>query len=293
MRTFTPLRVSTITCTATVGAGCVDLDAEFLAMRLVPLGLGLPGVLSVRSADAAATRPARLHVPGKTPFGVQLSMKVLPACASHRAMSVKLFKNGSIHVAGAATELAGRTACDCVAAALSAPARATDFRVRMVNSDVRASCPIDRSALFDHMRGVQETATYDPGVHAAVRLTLFFSKSGNPDLEDGVCRCVNHCGAKVAKRRTCVLVAVAVYASGCICLSASGCVKYARRGLAIVQARVVASDARPPSTIADRLAALVCKARATADAACGPGAAGRAPAARPASSPDRPRKPLS
>jgi hypothetical protein len=105
---FTPLRISTMTCSAAL-RGDVDLDALFDRIALVPddgISVGVVHVIDWRRTRA---RPEGSEF-GTRNFGKNVSVKL-----STGAANVKIFGNGGLQMTGIKTEAGGREAIQMVA----------------------------------------------------------------------------------------------------------------------------------------------------------------------------------
>jgi hypothetical protein len=220
---FTALNVSTMTCSAAVAVlVALDLDAVFDAVD-VDVDGGLAGVIN---QERTTSRPHGLKLGNR--FGTNVTMHVKVPGNLSKNINIKLFSNGCLQLTGAKTAADGLVACGVVADKLHAKgfildATFFDFRVRMINSDMRASQCINRAYLYEKWR--QEPLScivFDPLTYPALKLLQFFDATAPLDGQDGLCRCSKHCSTKSnAKHRRCAKVTAALFESGCIIITGS------------------------------------------------------------------------
>lgn len=205
MVSYTPIEVYTMTCTCSTDH--VD-DLERVSSTL-PIG---SIVLSCKSPSGATRGDHKRGREGS--FGHNMSCTLKVPCQG-RPIHAKLFKTGSIQIAGALTLEAAREAADalCDAVGLSSP---VDMRTRLLNCGLRASCRLNLERCRENMRSRGVRNEYDPDRYSAVKACVFFGRSAD---RENRCKCAVSCADKVSKNRLCRMVTASVFESGAILVS--------------------------------------------------------------------------
>lgn len=226
---YTPLKVSTMTWTAAVcstdSSGILDLSAIFKVLPMVTDDDVTPGIVHLLNEDRTQCRPDGLFLGKK--FGSNLTMRVRTG-TDKQMLNGKLFANGCVQLTGAKSSTDAAATCELISEALAATgaiSEATyfDLRVRMLNSDMRASKGIRRAYLYEKWRAETSSCiVFDPLTYPALKVLLFYDGNVGVGGQDGICRCSKHCSTKKnAKYRKCVKVTVSLFESGCIIVTGS------------------------------------------------------------------------
>lgn len=211
---MTDLVVYTITCTCSTTRPEGDLEALAATLPLSPDGVtSSSSPAGVRRGDA---RPRKARRGGS--FGYNMSCAVRVA-SQERTVHIKLFRTGSLQIAGALTVEAAYSAARLLTAVcgLDDP---VDMSVRMINSGFRAG-PLDLIKCRDLFRGRDVAVEYDPVRYSAVKVSFFYANSADraPAKDDGRCPCAVACGKKGRKHRRCDMVTVSIFAGGSVGVS--------------------------------------------------------------------------
>jgi hypothetical protein len=224
---FSALETYTMTCTCSTAAVAEDLEQLAATM---PLAADSVGVVSVKS-PSGRVRGASSKKPSKGAFGHHMSVTTR-VVEQRRPIHVKLFRTGSMQIAGAlSTEAAYAAALSlCRLCGLEDP---VDLSVRMINSGMRCSERLDMAACLSALRAAGIVTEYDPSRYAAVKASLFFAPD---ESAAGVsCLCTKSCATKRPKHRWCQMVTVAIFDSGAIGISGGSCWRHILRSEAIVK----------------------------------------------------------
>lgn len=205
MAEYSALEVYTMTCTCTTDE-VDDLDCVFAEL---PVGRTITSCKSPSGATRGNHKAGR-----KGAFGQNVSC-TLSVPSQDRPIHAKLFKTGSIQIAGAlslesAHEAAGAL---CAAAGISAP---VDMRTRLMNCGLRAGSRLNLARCRDAMRERGIRNEYDPDRYSAVKACVFFGRGSDGDNR---CACAVSCADKASKNRLCQMVTVSVFESGAILVS--------------------------------------------------------------------------
>lgn len=246
---FTELRVSTMTSSAAL-CGDVDLDALFDGIVVVPDDGETVGIWHAINWHRTCVKPEGAAFI-KSKFGMNVSVRLRLESGT---ANMKIFRNGGLQMTGIKTEESGREAAHLVAGivhglGLIEQSAAVDFRVRMINSDLRANRGLRRSQLYEAWRQEKDICiTFDPMTYPALKLMFFYAPNRPVGDQDGVCRCPAHCSTKLqAKYRKCLKVTVSLFESGCIIITGSIREEHARAVKDLVTAKLLAwQDTAPP-----------------------------------------------
>jgi TATA-box binding protein (TBP) (component of TFIID and TFIIIB) len=219
---FSDLRISTMTCSASL-RGDVDLDRLFEGLTIVPDNGSTLGISLAIDWRRTHAKPEGASFCARN-FGKNVTVKLWFGVGS--STNMKVFHNGGLQMTGIKTEAGGREASQYIAGVahdlgLVSERDAVDFRVRMINSDMRASVPLQRGLLYEAWRHERDLClAFDPLTYPALKLLYFFPPIGTE--KDGVCRCQVHCSTKLqAKHRRCLKATVSLFESGCIIITGS------------------------------------------------------------------------
>jgi TATA-box binding protein (TBP) (component of TFIID and TFIIIB) len=256
---FTDLRISTMTCSGAL-RGNIDLDALFEAVSVVPDDGVTLGITHAINWQRTCVKPEGAPF-GTRNFGKNVSIKLRVDASTASCINMKIFHNGGLQMTGVKTEAGGREAAQLAAdiihaLGLVAERGAVDFRVRMINSDMRANCPLQRRSLYEAWRHEKDASiSFDPITYPALKLMYFYTPNKPAAGQDGLCHCPVHCSTKLqAKCRRCLKVTVSLFESGCIIITGSISEEHAYLVRDIVKAKLLArEDVMPTSWSPDTI----------------------------------------
>lgn len=231
-----------MTCTCTTD-GVDDLERVFAQL---PIG---PTILSCKSPSGATRGEHKAGREGS--FGHNLSC-TLKVPTQLRPIHAKLFRTGSIQIAGALSLAAAHEAAAalCDAAGVSSP---VDMRTRLTNCGLRAGSRLNLARCRDSMRALGIRNEYDPERYSAVKACVFFGRGSDAENR---CTCAVSCADKASKNRLCQMVTVSVFESGAILVSCGSSMSNAAAAVARLKGCIDAGAANSDESILSKLKAL-------------------------------------
>lgn len=239
---YSAVEVYTMTCT------CVTDHVDDLERAFADIPVGQT-IVSCKSPSGATRGDHKVGRDGA--FGKNLSC-TLKVPSQARPIHAKLFKTGSIQIAGALSTESAHEAADalCDAVGLSAP---VDMRIRLVNCGLRAGSRLNLALCRDAMRERGIRNEYDPDRYSAVKACVFFGRGAD---DDNRCSCAVSCADKVSKNRLCQMVTVCVFESGAILVSGGASMSNVAVAVSRIKECVDAGAASSDESILTKLKAL-------------------------------------
>jgi TATA-box binding protein (TBP) (component of TFIID and TFIIIB) len=242
MAEYSAIEVYTMTCTCTTD-NVDDLERVF---RGLPIGRT---IVSCKSPSGATRGDHKTGREGAFGHNVSCTLKVP---SQDRPIHAKLFKTGSIQIAGAlslqsAHEAAGAL---CDAAGISTP---VDMRTRLMNCGLRVGSRLNLARCRDAMRERGIRNEYDPDRYSAVKACVFFGRGADGENR---CACAVSCADKSSKNRLCQMVTVCVFESGAILVSGGASMSNVSAAVARIKECVDAGAASSVVSILAKLKAM-------------------------------------
>lgn len=235
----TPYRISTITCTASIGAE-IDLDVFYENLNVSETETGITFVEFGKKREETLHKGfakkflinRRRERPTKR-FDNQLTIAY--RVNAETLINIKVFKNGNIQMTGIKNAEQGRNMIDKLIDIIKAVPRDvvpdknilanSNFKICLINTDFKVGFEIKRDNLFKYMQQNYENITsYEPCIYPGVKIQYFWNAEN--DRHDGICYCANKCSLKKKSgdgfgESNCKKITIAVFQSGSCIITGS------------------------------------------------------------------------
>lgn len=232
----TPIRISTITATGSVGTP-VNLQVLFDNIHIIgehePSGLTYIEYAPRSGEKVSKGIPKKKRVAKKTFSNQATCILRLTEDGMRFHPTVKIFINGSVQQTGLKNVDQGKHVVDDLIEIIRGIHKVDDrivsniddvvntaYRVQLINSDMRMGFDIRRDRLHNLMLtkyGI--VSSFESSVYPGVKLG-YYTTSTNP-RRDGKCYCTSNCCGKGTGQGDgdCRRVTISVFASGCVILT--------------------------------------------------------------------------
>lgn len=230
----TPLKISTITATASLGCECINADLLYDALNPTD-----NGILYVEYGEKYGSQKykgfhkkltiARRRKPAARRFDNQVTILVRLVNGDKTELTnIKVFKNGNVQMTGLKTPAQGYRALEYVIGFMKQNPVITsnqtpsinNFQLRLINSDFTIGFEVKRDKLHKILSKVYSGtfSTYEPCIYPGVKIQFNYNHSHPTSPFDGVCKCVNPCNGKGSAYGDggCKKVTIAIFQSGSV-----------------------------------------------------------------------------
>lgn len=235
----TPYRISTITCTASIGAE-IDLDQFYEHLNVSQTETGITFVEFGKKREETLHKGfakkflinRRRERPTKR-FDNQLTIAY--RVNAETLINIKVFKNGNIQMTGIKNADQGRNMIDelikiikdvpCDIVEDKNALESSNFKICLINTDFKVGFEIKRDNLFKYMQQNYENVTsYEPCIYPGVKIQYFWNSDN--ERQDGICYCANKCSLKKKSgdgfgESNCKKITIAVFQSGSCIITGS------------------------------------------------------------------------
>lgn len=235
----TPYRISTITCTASIGAE-IDLDLFYENLNVTENETGITFVEFGKKREETLYKGfakkflinRRRERPTKR-FDNQLTIayRVNP----ETLINIKVFKNGNIQMTGIKNAEQGKTMIDKLIEIIkNVPCNIVEdknvlvnsnFKICLINTDFKVGFEIKRDNLFKYMQqNYDNVVSYEPCIYPGVKIQYFWNSEN--ERRNGICYCTNKCSLKKKSgdgfgESNCKKITIAVFQSGSCIITGS------------------------------------------------------------------------
>jgi len=233
----TAYRVSTITATGALGC-LVDLDKFFQNINLEEH----PNILYV---EYGKRKFDKSYCKGQINKVIQMGTKskrfdnqvtiLYKDLDTGIYVSAKVFRNGNLQMTGIKHNDQGILVMNLIRDVVITAYRidnavlpnyiselvASQYSVRLINSDFKMGFPIRRDILYKTMmKEYEHGCSYEPCIYPGVKIQYFYNKDKTSMPRDGICRCASPCIYKKKGNVTgCRKITIAVFQSGSVIMT--------------------------------------------------------------------------
>jgi TATA-box binding protein (TBP) (component of TFIID and TFIIIB) len=229
----TPLKISTITATASLG--CESINADLLYDALT-ISTNDQGILYVEYGEKYGLQKykgfhkkltiARRRKPAARRFDNQVT--ILVRLNGTELTNIKVFKNGNVQMTGLKTPAQGYRVLEYIMTIMRANPAITDskdpsitnFQLRLINSDFSIGYEVKRDKLHKLLSKLYTGtfSTYEPCIYPGVKIQFNFNVDQPTSATDGICKCSNPCNGKGGGYGDggCKKVTIAIFQSGSV-----------------------------------------------------------------------------
>lgn len=239
----TPFRISTITCTASIGVE-VDLDILFKHLDVsADNSCGITYIEYGRKREETLYKGfakkflinRRRERPSKR-FDNQLTIAY--KISGDILVNIKVFKNGNIQMTGVKNQVQGKEMVDKLISIIkevhekdNAVVENIDqmenrnYKICLINTDFKVGFEIKRDNLFKLMVADHENITsYEPCIYPGVKIQYFWNSSN--ENKDGICHCAQKCFFKKKSGEghgefNCKKITISCFQSGSVIITGS------------------------------------------------------------------------
>jgi TATA-box binding protein (TBP) (component of TFIID and TFIIIB) len=234
----TPLKISTITATASLSCGSIDADLLYDALVISNTD---EGILYVEYGEKYGSQKykgfhkkltiARRRKPAARRFDNQVTILVRLVCETENKTemtNIKVFKNGNVQMTGLKTPAQGYRALNYIINYMKQNPAITDnkdpsitnFQLRLINSDFAIGFEVKRDKLHKTLSKLYPGtfSTYEPCIYPGVKIQFNYNHTHPTSSIDGICKCVNPCNGKGGGCGDggCKKVTIAIFQSGSV-----------------------------------------------------------------------------
>lgn len=229
----TPFRISTITCTASVGSE-INLDNLYEHLEISENSTGITyveyGVKREETLYKGFNKKflinRRREKPNKR-FDNQLT--IIYRVSDEVLVNIKVFKNGNIQMTGVKNPQQGYDMVDTLIHMIQGicqnPLTNMNYKICLINTDFKVGFEIKRDNLFKLMLNEYDNiCSFEPCIYPGVKIQYFWNH--NNTEKDGICKCSHKCCFK-KKSGTgygdsdCKKITISVFQSGAVIITGS------------------------------------------------------------------------